>query len=123
MKLMITITFLLMAIIACITVWFISTLKPTSNTAFVFFAVWLTSPYAIMSAALIFLRQKDNSSFHLYLVAVIVSIGGILFLADIIFWHPDAQGAIAVLMTPILQAGALVLLLPVVWWVSKNART
>jgi hypothetical protein len=39
-------------------------------------------------------------------------------------WHPDAQqGAIAVLMTPILQGGALALLLPVVWWVSRNART
>jgi len=123
MKLMIPITFLLMAIAASTTVWFVSALKPTSIGAFVFFAVWLISPYAMMSAALMFLRPKDSPSFHWYVVAVIVSIGGILFLADVIFWHPDAQGAIAVLMTPILQGGVLVLLLPVVWWVSRNART
>jgi hypothetical protein len=123
MKLMIPITFLLMAIVACTTVWFVSTLKPTSIGAFVFFAIWLASPYAIMSVALMFLRPKDKSSFHWYVVAVIVSTGGILFLADVIFWHPDAQGAMAVLMTPILQGGALVLLSPIVWWVSRNART
>ena len=123
MKLMIPITLLLMAIVACITVWFVSILKPTSTGAFVFFAVWLVSPYAIMSAALMFLLPKDKPSFHWYVIAVIVSTGGILFLADVIFWHPDAQGAMAVLMTPILQGGALVLLFPVGWWVSRNART
>lgn len=123
MKLMIPITFILMAIAACTTVWFVSALKPTSIGAFVFFCVWLISPYAIMSAALMFLVSKDRLSFHWHIVAVIVSAGGILFLADVIFWHPDAQGAIAVLMTPILQGVALVLLLPVVWWVSRNART
>ncbi|HEY8157210.1 MAG TPA: hypothetical protein VIF10_00775 [Methylobacter sp.] len=122
MKLMIPITFLLMAIAACTTVWFVSTLKPTSIGVFVFFDVWLISPYAIMSAVLMFLGPKDRLSFHWYVVAVIVSASGILFLADVIFWHPDAQGAIAVLMTPILQGGALVLLLPAVWWMSRNAR-
>jgi len=121
MKLMIPITFLLMSIAACTTVWFVSALKPTSIGAFVFFSVWLISPYAIMSAALMFLGYKDRLCFHWYVVAVIVSAGGILFLADIIFWHPDSQGAIAVLMTPILQGGALVLLLPIVWWVSRKA--
>jgi hypothetical protein len=75
-----------------------------------------------MCAALIILQRKGTASFHWYVVAVIVSIGGILFLADVIFWHRDAQGAIAVLMTPMLQGGALALLLPVAWWVSRNAR-
>lgn len=123
MKLMIPITFLMIAIAACTTILFVSALKPTSIGAFVFVAVWLTFPYAIMSAALILLQRKGTASFHWYIVAVIVSIGGILFLADVIFWHPDAQGAIAVLMTPILQGGASALLLPIVWWVSRNVRT
>lgn len=123
MKLMIPITLFLMAIVASITIWFVSILKPTSTGAFVFFAVWLASPYAMMSAALMFLLPKDKPFFHWYVIAVIVSTGGIFFLADVIFWHPDAQGAMAVLMTPILQGGALVLLLPVGWWVSRNART
>jgi len=123
MKWIVPITFLLIAVAACTTVLFVSALKPTSTGAFMFFAVWLIFPYAIMSAALILLQRKGTKSFHWYVVAVIVSTGGILFLADVIFWHPDAQGAIAVLMTPILQGGALALLLPVVWWVSRNART
>ncbi|MBK5291306.1 MAG: hypothetical protein JJE04_06495 [Acidobacteriia bacterium] len=123
MKWMIPITFLLIAMAGCTTVLFVGVLKPTSTAAFVFFSVWLIFPYTAMSAALILLRRKGNQSFHWYVVAVIVSTGGILFLADVIFWRPDAQGSIAVLMTPILQGGALALLLPVVWWLSRNART
>jgi hypothetical protein len=42
-----------------------------------------------------------------------------LFLADVVYVHPDAQGAIAVLLTPLLQTGALLLALPVVWWLSN----
>lgn len=119
MKLIIPFTFLLMAIAASTTVWLVSTLKPTSFGPFVFFTIWLISPYAIMSAALMFLRQKDKPSFHWYIVAIIVSTGGILFLLNVIFWHPDAQGAMAVLMTPILQSGVLAVLTPMVWWASR----
>ncbi len=122
MRWIVPITFFLIAIAACTTVLFVITLKPTSTGAFVFFTVWLILPYAIMSAALTLLQRRGTASFHWYLVAVIVSIGGILFLADVIFWQPDAQGAIAVLLTPVLQASALALLLPVAWWLSRNAR-
>jgi len=37
-------------------------------------------------------------------------------MADILFWYPDAQGAIAVLMTPILQGVASVLSMTVASW-------
>jgi hypothetical protein len=123
MKLLIPITSLLMAIVACTTVWFVSILKPTSIGAFLFFAVWLVSPYAIMGAGLLFLRSKERASLRWSAVSGTVSIGGVLFLADVIFWHPDAQGAMAVFLTPILQGGALILLLPIVWWMSRNKRT
>jgi hypothetical protein len=123
MRWIIPVTFFLIAVAVCTTVLFVDALKPTSTGAFVFFAVWLILPYAIMSVVLALLQRKGIASFHWYVVAVIVSTGGILFLADVIFWHPDAQGAIAVLMTPILQGGALVLLLPVVWRLSRNVRT
>ena len=115
-------TFILMAVAACTTIFFVSALKPTSTGAFVFFAVWLNLPYVIICAVLIILQRRGAVSFHWYVVAMIASIGGILFLADAIFWHRDAQGAIAVLMTPILQGGALALLLPIALWVSRNAR-
>jgi hypothetical protein len=122
MKLMRPLTFLVIAIAACITVLFVGALKPTSSGAFVFFSAWLIFPYAAMSTALIVLRRTGNASFRWHVVAVLVSTGGIVFLADVIFWRPDAQGAMAVLMTPLLQGGAWTLLLPVVLWVSRNSR-
>jgi hypothetical protein len=122
MKWIAPITFILVAVAACTTIFFVSALKPTSTGAFVFFAVWLNLPYVIICAVLLILQRKGTASFHWYVVAVIVSIGGILFLADAIFWHRDAQGAIAVLMTPILQGVALAIMLPIAWRVSRNAR-
>ncbi|MFA6052677.1 MAG: hypothetical protein WC762_08805 [Methylobacter sp.] len=122
MKWIAPITFFLITVAACITVVFVKALKPTSVGAFAFFAVWLVLPYVVMSIALILLWRKRALSVHWHVVAVLVSIGGIVFLTNVIFWHPDAQGAIAVLMTPILQGGALALLLPMASWVSRNAR-
>jgi len=122
MKWIAPITFVLIAVAACITVIFVKALKPTSGGAFLFFAAWLVLPYAIMSAVLVLLRRKGAVSAHWYVVAALVSLGGIFFLADVIFWRPDAQGAIAVLLTPILQGGASTLLLPVASWLSQYAR-
>jgi hypothetical protein len=122
MKLIVPIAFLFIAIAACSSVLFVSALTPTSTSVFLGFAVWLMFPYAVMTAALILLRRKGTASFHWYVAAAIVSVVGILFLTNVIFWHPDAQGAIAVLMTPILQGGALVLILPAAWWASRKVR-
>ena len=116
------IAFLVVIAAACITVFFVKALKPTSVGAFMFFAAWLVLPYVLMIVALLMLWRKRTASLHWHAVAVLVSIGGIVFLADVIFWHPDAQGAIAVLMTPILQGGALALLLPVALWASRYVR-
>ena len=115
-------TLLVVIVAACITVFFLKALKPTSASAFAFFACWLVLPHVVMSTALILLWRKRAASVHWHVVAVLVSIGGIVFLTDIIFWRPDAQGAIAVMMTPILQGGALALLIPVASWVFRNAR-
>jgi hypothetical protein len=122
MKWIIPIAFLFIAVATCSTLLFVSALKPTSTGVFVGFAVWLISPYAVMTAVLIFFQRQGTASFHWHVAAAIVCTGGILFLANVIFWHPDAQGAIAVLMTPILQGGALALILPAAWWMSRKAR-
>lgn len=122
MKWIVRQSFIMIAVAACISVIFVRALKPTSNGAFLFLAAWLVLPYAIMGAALISSRLKHDTRAHWHVVAALVSIGGILFLADVIFWHPDAQGAIAVFMTPILQGGATALLLPVASWVSRHVR-
>ena len=123
MKLTTLVTLFVVITTACITVFFVKVLKPTSAGAFVFFAFWLVLPHVVMSTALLLLWRKRAASVHWHVVAVLVSIGGIVFLADVIFWHPDAQGAIAVIMTPILQGAALAFLIPVASWVFRNART
>ena len=69
------------------------------------------------------LHFKQDSSVHWHVVAALVSIGGISFLTDVIFWHPDSQGAIAVLITPIFQGLAAGLLLPIASWVFKKMPT
>jgi len=121
MKWLAPFAFVLIVLAAFVTAVSVKALKPTSAGAFLFFAAWLVLPYVIMSASLLLLRRRGTASAHWYIVATIVSIGGILFMADVIFWQPDAQGAIAVLMTPILQAGASALLLPVVSWALRKA--
>jgi membrane protein implicated in regulation of membrane protease activity len=91
--------------------------------AFFFFAFWLISPYVILSATPIFLRPTNQPSFHWFVVAALVSTGGILLLSDVIFWHKDAQGAIAMLLVPIFQGIAFVVLLPLAMWASRYVRT
>lgn len=116
-------TFILMASAACISVWFVSALKPTSVGAFIFFAAWLVAPYVILAAALIFLSPKSGSPFQWFAVAALVTVAGMLMLGDVIFWHKDAQGAIAVLMVPLSQGIAYAVVLPLALWVSRNARS
>ena len=123
MRWIVRITCLLLAAAACTTLLFVRAMQPTSTGVFVFFAAWLLLPYAIMGAALALSQKKRIASGHWHVVAVMVSTGGIVFLADAIFWHPDPQGAFAVLLTPILQGGALAILLPVAWWMSQNSGT
>ncbi len=105
---------------ACASIWFVGVLKPSSTGAWVFFTAWLTLPHAILGALLVLRRPSVRP--HVHVVAITVAGGGILFLADTVFWHPDAQGAIAVLMLPVLQGGALMLLLSAAGWIARRAR-
>lgn len=41
-------------------------------------------------------------------------------LSDVMFWHKDAQGAIAILLVPLFQGVAYAVLLPLALWVSRN---
>lgn len=114
--------FLVLAAAACTTVGFVSALKPTSPGAFLFFAAWLVFPHAAMAAVLVLLARKGAATARWSLVAIVVSVGGVLFLADVIFWHSDAQGALAVVMAPVLQGIALAVLLVLSHVVSARQR-
>ncbi|MBL0226351.1 MAG: hypothetical protein IPQ16_12535 [Geobacteraceae bacterium] len=123
MKLMNAIVCILMLVTSSATVLFVKALKPASSAAFVFFVVWLLLPYVAMISVLISLHRKDKAALHCYAATFIVTAGGMLLLADTIFWHPDPQGAIAVLMLPILQGIAFAVLLPIFIWISKMKYT
>lgn len=124
MKWLKAISFLLIATAVCASVWFVDALKPTSAAGFAFFTVWLVLPYAAIGAALVFLHRKGSAALGpWYAAAGSVSVGGIAFLADVVFWHPDSQGALAVLMVPVLQGVALALLLPLFGWAQQRVRT
>ncbi|WP_374285074.1 hypothetical protein [Novosphingobium sp.] len=111
-----------LGIAACISVGFVQSLKPVSAGAYLFWSSWLVLPYLGLGAAMFLARRKARSSSMVQGTAMIVSIAGPLLLADAVFWHPDAQGGIAVLMVPFVQAGLAAILLPVAWLVTRTRR-
>jgi hypothetical protein len=111
-----------MAIALCATIYFTLALKPSSFNAFIFFATWLSAPYLVMGIGLFFLHKHGGAGVYWCALAVLISAGGIIYLLDVIYWHRDAQGAIAVVMTPVLQMIACAIFAPVAWWLSRDAR-
>ena len=107
-----TFTYLTISLSCVVTLWIMLQFKPTSIVAFVLVAVWLIAPYILLG---VMLRQVGtlSDSIVYFLVTFIVAIGGLLFLTNIIFINLDAQGGIGVLFTPIYQAIAIAVLIPI----------
>ena len=97
---------------------FVQTLKPTSFGASVFFSAWLVLPYLGLTLMLIFSSPERKLIIPDIVVAIVMAAGGMLFLTDVIFLHPDPQGGIAVLFTPIYQAIGIGVLLPASRWLA-----
>ena len=120
MKLPTILTSLVVAIALCATIYCTLALKPNSINAFILFATWLSAPYLAMVIGLYFLHMRAGASVYWCALAVLISTGGIIYLLDVIYWHRDAQGAIAVVMTPILQMIACGIFAPLAWWLSRS---
>ena len=118
-------TIVVLLVTSGITLLFVQYMKPSSNTAAAIMSIWLLLPNA--SWAAIFARTScdPERARSLQLTAVGTSAAGVLFLTDVIFLHPDPQGAIAVFMTPMLQAILSALVLVCLFLLSKlrNWRT
>jgi hypothetical protein len=95
---------------------FVQALKPTSLWAAVAFSAWLSLPYIVLALVLVFTVRKRASMKASVFVIVVLAGAGLLFLTDIIYLHPDAQGGIAVLFTPIYQGIGMGVLLPLSHW-------
>jgi multidrug transporter EmrE-like cation transporter len=97
---------------------FVLALRPTSLGVTVAFSAWLSLPYIILAPVLVFTERKRASMNASVFVTVVVAGAGLLFLTDIIYLHPDAQGGIAILFTPIYQGIGMGVLLPLSHWLS-----
>ena len=78
--------------------------KINSVSFFIFQYCWLVLPHIL---SFIFIRfskfKRPIERTYWCVAAIVMSIAGLIFIADCIFWHSDAQGGIAILMTPIFQ--------------------
>ena len=89
----------------------VHSLGPTSFRASVGFGMWLLLPYTILAVLLATTKRAECDVPNL-VVTLLVVIGGLCFLAYVIFIRPDPQGGIAVFFAPIYQGAAIVLLVP-----------
>ena len=108
--------YIVLAVAASTSLIFVNVLKPASLEAAAFLGAWLMLPYAALALILMFRAKNRASSVANVVVATLVAAGGLLFLVDIIFLRPDAQGGIAVLFTPLYQIVGIAVLLPTCRW-------
>jgi len=115
------ISYAVLAIAASVSLVFVNVLKPNSLGATAFIAAWLLLPYATLALALSFFAKERVSEITYVVVTMVVAGGGLLFLTDAIFLHPDPQGGFAVLFTPIYQTIGIGVLVPACRWLIGKA--
>ncbi len=90
----------------------IRVLSPTSLKADLLLSVWLMSPYALLLLIVMCFSRDRPAAQGSFTSIALVTVGGLTLLADIIWFHPDAQGPIALLMVPLFQLGGILVTLP-----------
>jgi hypothetical protein len=102
---------------------FVRALQPASVRAALLLAAWLLTPRAMSIAWLIVTRRSRAHAAAAGIVTTLVVAGALSRLVDAIFVHPDAQGAAAVVLTPIYEMGALAVLAPISAWLASRLPT
>jgi len=111
---------MILALAAVASLFFVNALQPNTAGATAFFSAWLLAPYAVLALTLMLIGKERDWTTAVVATAVIVAAGGLLFLTDVIFWRPDAQGGIAVAFTPLYQGVAIAVLLPLCHGLSRR---
>lgn len=102
-----------------LTLVMVRVLHPNTLEADILISAWLLLPYVPL-AAIVAIRSRDRAEALANLAAtLLIACGGLMFLADVIFFRPDAQGAIALLMAPILQGIGIMILAPLAHWTFR----
>ncbi len=113
----------LLVVAVFVSLFYVRVLKPTSAGSAVFLSIWLLLPYFVLAMALRIKTYPVRAIAGNLLVTFLVVVGGLLFLTDVIFLHPDPQGGIAVLFTPIYQGVATAILFPLSRWALYRGCT
>ena len=106
-----------LALASAATLAMVFALKPSTAAVGIALAAWLLLPYALLALAVRYVGRSEKVYATL---AVVVPVGAVAFLAYLIYVRPDAQGAIAVLFTPIYELVALGVLLALVEYVGVH---
>ena len=109
--------------VACVSLFFVVRLQPSGVGAFAFLAIWIIVPYAALAVLLLALQRRGQPVLPWCVAAGVVALGGLAVLVDVIYWHPDAQGAIGVVLTPVLQGIAFLIAAPLAWWAARRTST
>jgi hypothetical protein len=81
-------------------------MKPSSHASFAFWVLFLNAPNLAVALALVLRRTPATTSLATKFAFPAVPASGLLFIVDTFLLNPDPQGAIALLLTPIVQAAA-----------------
>lgn len=111
---------ILLLLAVCLTLVFIVELEPSSAAAFGFAMVWLNAPYALMAAVLFVLKRKGHALLPWCIAAVPAVAAGVGVFLDALYWHPDPQSAIAVVLAPLLQYALVLIAAPLAWWAGRR---
>ena len=110
---------LLVAVLASFfVVWW---LRPDATMVAVLLGVWLILPYTVLGLV-IEGRLSSTTMVADSIATIAVAAGGLLFLVLVVFVNPDPQGGIAVMLTPISQALACVVLMPLARQLVRQRR-
>lgn len=101
----------LLGIAALVSVVVVRSLEADSTGLNVFLTVWLLLPYVGLSF-LLMARAPRATVLANCATTLLVAAGGLLFLVKVVFADPDPQGGVAVLLTPVYQGIATIVLVP-----------
>ena len=102
--------------------WFVRALQPAKFSGGLLLALWLLTPRAVSAAWLYVVGRSRRLSVVAGVVTTLVAAAATSHLIDVIYRHPDAQGPIAVVLTPIYEMAALVILAPVSAWIGGRRK-
>jgi hypothetical protein len=87
---------------------------------------WALMPYAVLAVGLLCLRFfRTGRSVHLLCAwaSMLIALGGPLLYIDALFVHVDAQGALVVLMIPVIQTAlSMAVVVVVILWQWRISR-